>query len=138
MALAWLLRHRLRSTTSILRCGFFKCRRIHLDRAHRRMSDMSLARGQAKCPAPYLARQMSERKSSGRVAESTRPDPKMRRGPRDCLISWNNMRTQELEWFGPPECNTLHPLLLVLLGVSLCCSSPSLDMSSTMCVPSHL
>jgi hypothetical protein len=31
---------------------------------------------------PYLARQMLERKSSGRVAECTRPNPKMRRGPK--------------------------------------------------------
>jgi hypothetical protein len=31
---------------------------------------------------PYLACQMSERKSSGRVAECTRPNPKMRRGPK--------------------------------------------------------
>jgi hypothetical protein len=37
---------------------------------------------------PYLARQMSERKSSGRVAERTRPNPKMRRGPKPfaCLL----------------------------------------------------
>jgi hypothetical protein len=31
-------------------------------------------------PSPYLARQMSEREISGRVAECTRPNPKMRRG----------------------------------------------------------
>jgi hypothetical protein len=31
---------------------------------------------------PYMARQMSEGKSSGRVAECTRPNPKMRRGPK--------------------------------------------------------
>jgi hypothetical protein len=32
--------------------------------------------------APYLARQMSVGKSSGRVAECTCPNPKMRRGPK--------------------------------------------------------
>jgi hypothetical protein len=31
---------------------------------------------------PYLARQMSVGKSSGRVAECTRPNLKMRRGPK--------------------------------------------------------
>jgi hypothetical protein len=31
---------------------------------------------------PYLARQMSMGKSSSRVAECTRPNPKMRRGPK--------------------------------------------------------
>jgi hypothetical protein len=31
-------------------------------------------------PSPYLARQMSEREIFGRVAECTRPNPKMRRG----------------------------------------------------------
>jgi hypothetical protein len=35
-----------------------------------------------KTKAPYLACQMSERKSSGRVAECTRPNSKMRRGPK--------------------------------------------------------
>ena len=75
---------------------------------------------------PYLARQMLEGKSTGRVAECIRPDHEMR-GPRDCLISWKNMRTPGLDWFGPPERNTLHALGVVLLGslyvlsvVSLC------------------
>jgi hypothetical protein len=31
---------------------------------------------------PYLAHQMSERKSSGRVAKCTRPNPRMRRRPK--------------------------------------------------------
>jgi hypothetical protein len=54
MTLAQMLRRRLRSTTSILRCrfsGFAKRRRIYLGRARRRMSGVSLARGQAKRPA---------------------------------------------------------------------------------------
>jgi hypothetical protein len=38
-------------------------------------------REKPKAKDPYLAHQMSERKSSGRVAECTRPNPKMRRGP---------------------------------------------------------
>jgi hypothetical protein len=33
-------------------------------------------------PTPYLACQMSVGKSSSRVAECTRPNPKMRRGPK--------------------------------------------------------
>jgi hypothetical protein len=37
-------------------------------------------REKPKAKAPYLARQMLERKSSGRVVECTRPNPKMRRG----------------------------------------------------------
>jgi hypothetical protein len=37
---------------------------------------------------PYLARQMSERKSSGRVAERTRPNPKMRRGLSGLPVYW--------------------------------------------------
>jgi hypothetical protein len=53
---------------------------------------------------------LSKRKSSSGVAENTRPDPKMRRGPRNCLISWKNMKTHELEWFEPSKHNTLHPL----------------------------
>jgi hypothetical protein len=36
----------------------------------------------------YLARQMSERKSSGRVAECTRPNPKMRKGPKRLPVWW--------------------------------------------------
>jgi hypothetical protein len=35
-----------------------------------------------KAKAPYLARQMSVGKSTGRVADHTRPNPKMRRGPK--------------------------------------------------------
>jgi hypothetical protein len=35
---------------------------------------------------PYLARQMSVGNSSGRVAECTRPNPKMRRGPKRLLV----------------------------------------------------
>jgi hypothetical protein len=35
-----------------------------------------------KTKAPYLARQMSETNFFGRVAECTRPNPKMRRGPK--------------------------------------------------------
>jgi hypothetical protein len=35
-----------------------------------------------KAKTPYLARQMSKGKSSDRVAECTRPNPKMRRGPK--------------------------------------------------------
>jgi hypothetical protein len=62
---------------------------------------------------------LSEGKSSYRVAECTRPDPKIRMGPRDCLISWKNPRTQGLEWFGLSECNTLDALCVVLLG-NLC------------------
>jgi hypothetical protein len=42
-----------------------------------------------KVKTRYLARQMSEGKSSGRVAECTRPNPKMRRGPKRfaCLVN---------------------------------------------------
>jgi hypothetical protein len=39
-------------------------------------------RQKPKAKAPYLEHQMSKGKSSGRVAECTRPNPKMRRGPK--------------------------------------------------------
>jgi hypothetical protein len=71
----------------------------------------------ALCLAPHLIHDIvflfivvSERKSSERVVECTRADPKIRRRPRDCLISWKNTRIQRLEWFGPSERNTIHPL----------------------------
>jgi hypothetical protein len=39
-------------------------------------------RRKPKAKSPYLARQMSVGKSTGRVVERTRPNPKMRRGPK--------------------------------------------------------
>jgi hypothetical protein len=65
--------------------------------------------------SPYPARQMSEGRSSDRVAECTCPNPKMRRGLKDLHDQLKDSRTQGLEWFGPPEHNTLHPLWTVLL-----------------------
>jgi hypothetical protein len=63
---------------------------------------------------PYLARQMSERKFSGRVVECTRPNPKMRMGALAvCLLCGFGMNTrghEGLEWFRPPERKTLPPL----------------------------
>jgi hypothetical protein len=54
---------------------------------------------------------LSEGKSFGRVVEYTRPNPKMRRGLRDLpgLLD-EHKNTKVLEWFRPPERNTLHPL----------------------------
>jgi hypothetical protein len=45
-------------------------------------------REKPKAKSPYLARQMSESKSPGWVVECTRPNPKMRRGPKRfaCLV----------------------------------------------------
>jgi hypothetical protein len=47
------------------------------------------------------------------VAERTRPNPKMRRGLSGLPVCWKvdeHERIQELEWFRPPEHNTLPPL----------------------------
>jgi hypothetical protein len=44
---------------------------------------------------PYLARQMSERKSSSRVEERTRPNPKMRRGLSVLPVCWKVEETHE-------------------------------------------
>jgi hypothetical protein len=41
-----------------------------------------------KAKDPYLAHQMSERKSSGRVGECSRPNPKMRRGLSGLPVCW--------------------------------------------------
>jgi hypothetical protein len=61
--------------------------------------------------APYLARQMSESKSLAGWQSAPALNPKMRRGLGVLLVSWEdgkNTRTHEgLEWFGPPERNTL-------------------------------
>jgi hypothetical protein len=36
------------------------------------------------------------------------PNPKNRGLSRVCLLRWMNTEThKDLEWFGPPECNTL-------------------------------
>jgi hypothetical protein len=45
--------------------------------------------GQVTVLGPYLVHQMSVGKSTGRVAERTRPNPKMRRGPKRfaCLVN---------------------------------------------------
>jgi hypothetical protein len=45
-------------------------------------------REKPKAKAPYLARQISVGKSTSRVAERTRPNPKMRKGPKRfaCLV----------------------------------------------------
>jgi hypothetical protein len=62
-------------------------------------------------PSPYLARQMSERKSLARWRSAPALNPKMRWGLGVLLVSWKlsgNTRThKDLEWFGPPERNTL-------------------------------
>jgi hypothetical protein len=49
-----------------------------LDNLDHRVEQENRQKPNAK--APYLVRQMLERKSSGRVAERTRPNLKMRRG----------------------------------------------------------
>jgi hypothetical protein len=62
-------------------------------------------------PSPYLARQISESKSSAGWQSAPALNPKMRRGLSVLLVSWKsgkNTRThKDLEWFGPPERNTL-------------------------------
>jgi hypothetical protein len=64
-----------------------------------------------KCLGPYLARQMSESKSPTWWRSAPTLNPKMRRGLSVLLVSWKsgkNTRThKDLEWFGPPERNTL-------------------------------
>jgi hypothetical protein len=60
--------------------------------------------------SPYLACQMSDVNSS-RVVESTRLILRTRGQPRVSLWRCKNIRTHKgLEWFGPPEHNTLRPL----------------------------
>jgi hypothetical protein len=62
-------------------------------------------------PSPYLARQMSERKSPAEWRSAPALNPKMRSGLSILLVSWKmgrNTRThKDLEWFRPPERNTL-------------------------------
>jgi hypothetical protein len=61
--------------------------------------------------SPYLAHQMSESKSLAGWRSAPALNPKMRRGLGVLLVSWKsgeNTRTyKDLEWFGPPERNTL-------------------------------
>jgi hypothetical protein len=62
-------------------------------------------------PSPYLARQMSESKSPAGWRSGPALNPKMRRGLCVLLVSWENRKNTRthkyLEWFGPPERNTL-------------------------------
>jgi hypothetical protein len=62
-------------------------------------------------PSPYLARQMSERKSPAGWRSAPALNPKMRRGLSVLLVSWKMGRStrthKDLEWFGPLERNTL-------------------------------
>jgi hypothetical protein len=62
-------------------------------------------------PTPYLARQMSESKSPAGWRNAHALNPKMKRGLIVLLVSrknGKNTRThKDLEWFGPPERNTL-------------------------------
>jgi hypothetical protein len=62
-------------------------------------------------PSPYPARQMSESKSPAGWRSALALNPKMRMGLSVLLVSWKsgkNTRThKDLEWFGPPERNTL-------------------------------
>jgi hypothetical protein len=62
-------------------------------------------------PSPYLARQMSESKSPAGWRSALVLNPKMGRGLIVSLVSWKsgkNTRThKDLEWFRPPERNTL-------------------------------
>jgi hypothetical protein len=67
-----------------------------------------------------MTRLLSEREFSDRVVECTRPKSKMRKGLKRfaCLAKRSpNTRTREdLEWFGPPECNTLLHCVLDCCG----------------------
>jgi hypothetical protein len=71
-------------------------------------------------PSPYLARQMSERKSPAGWRSAPALNPKMRKGLSILPImqdGWMNTRTREgLEWFGPPERNTLLHCVLDCCG----------------------
>jgi hypothetical protein len=62
-------------------------------------------------PTPYLARQMSESKSLSGWRSAPALNPKMRRSLGVSLVSWENGKNtrthKDLEWFGPPELNTL-------------------------------
>jgi hypothetical protein len=81
-------------------------------------------------PGPYLARQMAEGKISPagwRIALAL--NPKMRRGLSVLPVmrdGWTNTRTRKgLEWFGPPERNTLLHCVMYCFGslyelVSVC------------------
>jgi hypothetical protein len=72
-------------------------------------------------PCPYMARQMSERKSPAGWRSAPALNPKMRRGLIVLLVTRlvdEHTRAREgLEWFGPPERNTL------LHYVMYCCGS---------------
>jgi hypothetical protein len=62
-------------------------------------------------PSPYLVRQMSERKSPAGWRNAPALNPKMRRGLSVLPVTRlgdEHIRTRKgLEWFGPPEHNTL-------------------------------
>jgi hypothetical protein len=72
-------------------------------------------------PTPYLARQMSERKSPAGWRSAPALNPKMRRGLSVLLVlleNGKNTRTHKgLEWFGPPERNTLLHCVMYCLRV---------------------
>jgi hypothetical protein len=60
---------------------------------------------------PYLARQMSESRSPAGWRSAPALSPEMRRGLGVSLDRWSkgeeHKNTKGLEWFGPPERNTL-------------------------------
>jgi hypothetical protein len=62
-------------------------------------------------PSPYLACQMSKSKSPAGWWSAPALNPKMRRGLSVLLVSRENGKTtrthKDLEWFEPPERNTL-------------------------------
>jgi hypothetical protein len=64
-----------------------------------------------KAKGPYLARQMSERKSPAGWQNAPAQNPMMRRGlsvlPVMELGDEHTRTRKSLEWFGPPERNTL-------------------------------
>jgi hypothetical protein len=101
-----------------LRCGgssFSLHRKIHrsLDALLNDLHHHAWTRKTSKnlMPSPYLARQMSESKSLAGWRSAPALNPKMRRGLSVLLVSCKsgkNTRThKDLEWFGPPERNTL-------------------------------
>jgi hypothetical protein len=70
-------------------------------------------------PSPYLACQMSQRKSPAGWQSAPALNPKMRRGLGVLLVSWklrgNTRAHKDLEWFGRPEHNTvLHCVMYCL------------------------
>jgi hypothetical protein len=61
-------------------------------------------------PSPYLARQMSERKSPAGWRNAPALNPKMRRGLSVLPVRWKreeHKNTQGFRVVRPPECNTL-------------------------------